>query len=147
MFKMAILLLILVVAVPISFRCWQRMSARARPKRASVITAAKPEFSAVKVAVDLNCCQAVRDMSKQAFLTNSAPSLPVPECDAMSCRCRYTYLEDRREGERRSPVLSIYERFTTPEQWANRGVRGRRKDDVDEAKRAEKVLKTALNRP
>ncbi|MGJ8668948.1 MAG: hypothetical protein ACSHXK_05595 [Oceanococcus sp.] len=143
MLKIAVLL----VVVSLSFICWRRISARGNPKPVGVARQAKPAFSAVSVEVGLDCCQAVQEISDQVFLSNTAPQLPVPKCDAASCACRYAFLKDRRDGERRSPVLVLQERFTAPEQWANRGVRGRRMDDIDEAKRSQKVLKDALRQP
>jgi hypothetical protein len=49
-------------------------------------------------------CAAVKRLSGQRFLSKEAPPIPLPACDAASCRCRYLHFEDRRQsGERHNP--------------------------------------------
>lgn len=39
--------------------------------------------------------------TKQRFLWNEAPQLPLPGCTLERCRCRYVHYRDRREQDRR----------------------------------------------
>lgn len=49
-------------------------------------------------------CAAVKRLSGKRFLSKEAPPVPLPACDAASCRCRYVHFEDRRQnGERGNP--------------------------------------------
>jgi hypothetical protein len=65
-------------------------------------------YHAVFIAHDSACCRKVLEYEGQRFLAAAAPSLPVPECSAARCRCRYIHCEDRRSGEdrRESGALS-----------------------------------------
>ena len=38
------------------------------------------------------------------FLAGEAPLLPLPNCTAPHCLCRYAHYEDRRERDRRDPL-------------------------------------------
>ncbi len=46
-------------------------------------------------------CSAVQRLSGQRFLSKDAPAIPLPACDAASCRCRYVHFEDRRQNDER----------------------------------------------
>lgn len=72
----------------------------ARPVRVN-----KP-YAAVKVKSGLDACKAAIDLRDQVMLAKDAPSLPMPECDAQQCDCRYVHFDDRRTGDRRSPLLN-----------------------------------------
>lgn len=65
--------------------------------------AAKP-WAAVKVRPQGMNCAAARRLADSVFLASEAPPLPLPGCRAGRCDCRYQYLDDRRQGERRSPI-------------------------------------------
>lgn len=39
------------------------------------------------------------------FLTGKTPPLPLPNCTAPHCFCRYVHYEDRRKTDRRDPFL------------------------------------------
>ena len=44
--------------------------------------------------------------TKQRFLPNEAPSLPLPDCASGYCRCRFIHYQDRRGRDRRYPFDS-----------------------------------------
>jgi hypothetical protein len=47
---------------------------------------------------------AAREIDGRRFLATAAPRLPLPDCNALECNCRFIHHEDRRSGkERRSP--------------------------------------------
>ena len=75
-----------------------------RRKRIELTARRKPShrFRAVAVRHSLLSCQAVSTLDGKRFLATEAPSLPVKGCDVWPCRCRYEYLADRRQEERRS---------------------------------------------
>lgn len=74
--------------------------ADARPKEDTT-------YHAVSIKFAQSACAAARDLSGRRFLATAAPRLPLPECDAANCECRFTHHKDRRTGkDRRSPFAS-----------------------------------------
>ena len=63
-------------------------------------------YAAVKVRSGLDACQAAIEIRDRVLLAGEAPALPLAECDAQQCDCRYVHYDDRRRGDRRSPLLS-----------------------------------------
>lgn len=64
----------------------------------------KTEFHSVSISFSKNACAAAEDLSGRRFLATKAPTLPLPECDADECACRFEHHEDRRSGkDRRNP--------------------------------------------
>ena len=68
-----------------------------------------------------SCCEWVKQLRGARLLPHQARlfPLPLPECDAETCKCRYVHFEDRRgEDDRRIPfstLTSAFGRFTTRE--------------------------------
>ncbi len=61
-------------------------------------------YHAVSLQCSGNACDAAKAMMGRRFLSSAAPRLPLPECDALECRCRFAHHSDRRTGsDRRSP--------------------------------------------
>ncbi len=58
-------------------------------------------YHAVLITHESTSCKLVRQYEGQRLLAMAAPRLPVPGCDAATCRCRYVHCEDRRTGEDR----------------------------------------------
>jgi hypothetical protein len=86
-------------------------------------------YHAVSIAPSLgNSCRAATRHAGKRFLSEEAPTLPLPECTAAQCTCRYQHHEDRRSGSRRSAdVAGSAGRF-----WPGaekRDGRGRRETD------------------
>ena len=90
-------------------------------------------YHAVSIKFDTNACAAAQEMSGRRFLSSAAPRLPLPECNALECRCRFVHHDDRRAGkDRRSPfAASGYAGGTGSYQQERRENRDRRKDDND----------------
>jgi len=64
-------------------------------------------YHAVSIKFDANACAAAKEMSGRRFLSNAAPRLPLPECNALECRCRFNHHPDRRATkDRRSPFAA-----------------------------------------
>ena len=61
-------------------------------------------YHAVAIRADGNCCDAARRLQGTRFLSTEAPPLPLPDCDAAECTCRFAHYNDRRSGkDRRTP--------------------------------------------
>ena len=66
-------------------------------------------FHAVSLKYSSNACDAAKAMTGRRFLASAAPRLPLPECDALECRCGFDHHSDRRTGkERRNPFSSVH---------------------------------------
>lgn len=87
-------------------------SKRVKPKRLATPLPAKAssaqpkpgqDWHSVTILSSFGACDAAKLLQDRVFLATDAPSLPLPECDHSSCRCRYEYLDDRRQEDRRSP--------------------------------------------
>ena len=61
----------------------------------------KSPWYAVSVLPGARCCAAVKTLAKKRWLSAEAPRLPVPNCDARTCDCRYQHHTDRRAAPRR----------------------------------------------
>ena len=62
------------------------------------------KFHAVSLKYSSSACDAAKVMTGRRFLSGAAPRLPLPDCDALECRCGFAHHVDRRSGEdRRSP--------------------------------------------
>lgn len=58
-------------------------------------------FRAVSIRPGDDCCEAARQFGNLRFLCAKAPRLPLPECTASTCACRYVHFADRRTGRER----------------------------------------------
>jgi len=93
------------------------------------ITSATSMYHAVSLKYSGNACDAAKKMTGRRFLSNAAPRLPLPECDALECRCQFVHHGDRRTGkDRRSPFVPGV-RATGTHKIDRRDNRDRRTDD------------------
>lgn len=77
-------------------------------QRASEHKTDAAHFRAVSIASDLEVdCTACKEQRGKRYLMHEAPSLPLPNCDAAHCRCRYVRYPDRREEARRDADVGI----------------------------------------
>lgn len=61
----------------------------------------KHDFHAVSIRPGAFACKTARDLEGRRFLSGTAPRIPLPECDATDCTCRFSHHADRRGGEDR----------------------------------------------
>ena len=61
-------------------------------------------YHAVSIAHEAGRCRKAAELEGRRFLAAAAPKLPLPNCDANACRCRYVHFEDRRSDEDRREV-------------------------------------------
>ena len=83
------------------FRLQSKPISSVRPvhtERARVVNS----YHAVSIKPGPRCCQTAKTMSGVRFLSKQAPRLPLPQCDAASCECKYVHHEDRRSDDRRA---------------------------------------------
>jgi hypothetical protein len=103
------LLTLLGIAVVLMIVWWfyrHRARADAEQQQANADTGSTA-YHAVSIKLAANACEAAREMSGRRFLSSAAPRLPLPECDALDCRCRFVHHKDRRSGtDRRSPFAA-----------------------------------------
>lgn len=75
-----------------------------RPEPIKGPSSKKSAFHAVSIDFDRNACAAAKALAGRRFLSGAAPQIPLPECDALECRCKFKHHADRRAGkDRRSP--------------------------------------------
>lgn len=86
-------------------------------------------YHAVSIKFAANACDAAKEMSGRRFLSSAAPRLPLPECNALECRCRFAHHKDRRSSQdRRSPFAAAgYSGGTGSYEQERRENRDRRK--------------------
>lgn len=68
-------------------------------------------------------CAAVKRLSGRRLLSKEVPRLPLPECDADVCTCRYAHFADRRQGDDRRDAPTAVSRlggYDGPEQRSGR---------------------------
>lgn len=56
------------------------------------------QFHAVSIHFVDSACEAAKSMTGKRFLAGAAPRIPLPECNAPECKCRFVHHDDRRSG-------------------------------------------------
>jgi hypothetical protein len=83
-----------------------------RPKN----TRTAGRFHAVAIECGTDACPAANELRNMRLLSGEAPQLPLPDCDAPRCDCRYVHFDDRRDEDRRHPYAGINQVFGTADQ-------------------------------
>ncbi len=94
------------------------------------------EFHAVSIVFEQDACAAAKEMAGRRFLSSASPKLPLPNCDALSCKCHFKHHDDRRSGkDRRNPFspagLSAATGSYRQEQRSGKDRRRSNDDDLD----------------
>ena len=100
------LLLFIALILAIGWLVMRLMRGGQKPSQAAPPTIADKSspYHAVSLKYSSSACNAAKAMTGRRFLSSAAPRLPLPECDALQCRCRFVHHSDRRSGsDRRSP--------------------------------------------
>lgn len=98
-----VLAVILIVLLVLSKRSKETPERRHTPT--SLAQSTTTRFHAVSIQTTTNGCEAAKSVEGKRFLSGSAPHLPLPECDAFVCKCRFVHHADRRSGvDRRGRV-------------------------------------------
>ncbi len=105
------LLLVLALLLSIGWLILRIRRGKAEVQEASTIKRVEntSAFHAVSLKYSSNACDAAKAMTGRRFLASAAPRLPLPDCDALECRCGFAHHSDRRSGtDRRNPYTSIH---------------------------------------
>ena len=69
-------------------------------------------YHAVLIKTRGRGCAEVQTFKGKRFLAASAPSVPLADCSASHCGCRFMHLADRRQEQRRSPFAGGGSNYT-----------------------------------
>jgi hypothetical protein len=83
-----------------SLRALFHFRAKVQGQTVRVHRVANP-YHAVSILGSGAACRAARELSGVRFLSAEAPRLPLSQCKAANCSCRYRHHEDRRHELRR----------------------------------------------
>ena len=125
-----VLVLILALLLAIAWLMRKRAEAAASGSRTNLRRkGSTTEYHSVSIRLSKNACAAAEDLSGRRYLATTAPILPLPECDADECTCRFEHHEDRRTGkDRRNPFSpGVMGSGTSAGQSEHRGGTDRRK--------------------
>jgi hypothetical protein len=87
-------------------------------------------FHAVSIVFAKNACKAAMNMQGRRFLSGAAPKIPLPDCDALECRCRFAHHTDRRShDDRRNPYLRQFGGGETGNHQQEQRTNRERRDD------------------
>jgi hypothetical protein len=123
-------IIVVLVAAAILLRS-SKTSTRSKPD-ASRPGARSSRYHGVSCHPPLQSCDAAVEIAGTRFLVAEAPQLPLSDCSARQCRCKYQHYEDRRseDADRRTPYGLRNELFGAMRELERRAVRGRRSSDM-----------------
>lgn len=113
------------------------LKSRAQKPGSSRQGTSKPinQYRATSIISGQNCCAAVEAIGKKRFLVEDRdiPQLPLAECDADKCACKYRHHDDRRDtNEERRTISGLRTQLHEHSGGAERREkRGRRKSDLE----------------
>lgn len=88
------------------------------------------KFHAVSIHYAPEACAAAKRMDGRRFLSSAAPRIPLPDCDAPECRCKFSHHKDRRSGEdRRNPYTQGFGGASTGKYLKEQRKSGERRRD------------------
>jgi len=91
------------------------------------------KYAGASINFQPDACDAVKKLEGKRFLAKEAPTLPLQECNAEECHCRYDHFKDRRnspEEDRRNKHGTAQNIIQNANQLSERrGSRGRRSTD------------------
>jgi hypothetical protein len=91
------------------------------------------EFHAVAINCDDSACDAAKALLGKRFLSDEAPHLPLDDCTAPACECRFRHYADRRNPKNRRSQFSAGIGDTGVHKQEERtGNKDRRSDPDDE---------------
>ena len=101
-----------------------------RKKKVETQVQPKKLYSSAAIMHGDCACSAVKKMGKHRFLASEVPIIPVPDCTAKSCTCKYARYNDRRNMDtRRDPFNLESDLYATAGKPERRSLKARR--DID----------------
>ena len=84
---------------------WWFLAARQKKHQATLASRrhARSSYHAVEVRAGDFTCGAAQKLEHVRYLSDEAPTLPVPGCKVERCTCSYIHHDDRRDDDRRNP--------------------------------------------
>lgn len=67
----------------------------------------KPAFRCVEIKTDGTACEHVKSLQNKRILVEFAPLVPLNNCNAKECNCRYVRYNDRRSGVDRRTLQEL----------------------------------------
>ncbi len=100
--------LVVIAVLTLLFDLFRRTRATTTKRPPLPLRPRKPEpdskYHAVSLEFSGNACEAATAMKGKRILSSTAPRIPLPECAAAECKCRFIHHKDRRQAsDRRSP--------------------------------------------
>ena len=69
----------------------------------------KLQYKCVVIITGSKPCQTAQGLALKPILMSNAPILPLAECDAVRCTCKFTKHDDRRSDDRRAHLKAARE--------------------------------------
>jgi hypothetical protein len=96
-----ILTVILIALIVMSRRNKVTTKKHAPPVGGRDLAKTGSQFHAVSIQTSDTACDAAKALQGKRILAGAAPRIPLPECDAPQCKCRFSHHQDRRRREDR----------------------------------------------
>ncbi len=127
----ALIILILVLLVGWLY-VRRRQSQVAVPAKDHRASSGSTAYHSVSINHSPTACRAARALEGRRFLADSAPRIPLPECDVKKCECHFSHYVDRRTArERRSAFTPSGHSAATDEVKAERRDAKERREEDD----------------
>jgi hypothetical protein len=104
-------------------------------KRTAPPAAQQHPFRATSIVLGENACEAARALAEKPYLDKDrdTPLLPLADCTAAKCTCKYTHQQDRRDiDEDRRFSSSLQSELYSTTDNKNRRIKKRGRRDYDE---------------
>jgi hypothetical protein len=87
-------------------------------------------YRSVSIVCASGACEAAKALAEKRLLSSTAPLVPLPDCTASTCACKYVHYDDRRSAsrDRRAPAATTTDPFTHSTGNGRRSDRRRRSD-------------------
>jgi hypothetical protein len=129
MFVGIVLVVVLLLAYVFVHKPKAKTNERPATRRTASSTSGS-EFHAVSLKYAASACDSAKAMEGRRFLSTAAPRIPLPDCDAAECKCRFVHHKDRRSGDdRRDTYGQGFGGGTTGSYEKEQRKRGERRDD------------------
>lgn len=100
----SLIAIVLLIALFVFVRKRAASEAGRTAPRPAYTKPADTTFHAVSLRYAANACAAAKAMDGRRFLAGAAPKLPLPDCDAPECQCKFKHHDDRRTGQDRRNI-------------------------------------------